>query len=138
MRSSLIAVTAVLLCLGGVAGASAQAAAPAQTPPPIVLPTLPPNTPNSQVIKTAVGIGKVLLQRQRIFDANHASGRVTYFKHYDLQVQTGANQYRNVRLHHGTVINPRGGTPSIGQVVDVYGAGQPDGSLSADTITIRQ
>lgn len=138
MRSSLIGLTTVLLGLAAAAAASAQPAVPAQTPPPIVLPTLPPNSPNSQVIKDAVGIGKLILDRQRVFDANHAGGRVTYFKGFDMQVQTGTNQYRNIHLHRGTVINPRGGTPAAGSYVDVYGAGQPSGTLEADTITIRQ
>ena len=55
-----------------------------------------------------------------------------------MQVQCGNNCYRTVRLHQGTVINPRGATPSQGRYVDVNGRTAADGALEADTITVQQ
>jgi hypothetical protein len=69
-------------------------------------------------------------------DKNHLRGVVSYFHAYDLQVRLPLNDYRNVHLHQGTVINPRGWTLGNGQVIDVQGHTQPDGSLDADTITL--
>jgi len=137
MRPSLIATSALVLGLGATTLAGAQSA-PAPSPSPIVLPTLPPNTPNAQIIKTILNVGQQILQRDAIFARNNARGTVSYYKRFDMQVQCGANCYRNVRLHQGTVINPRGGTPRVGRYVDVNGHAGPDGTIEADTITIQQ
>jgi hypothetical protein len=75
---------------------------------------------------------------QRRRSANGSSGTVTYFRRFDLQVRTAPNQYRTIRLHQGTVINPRGASLAPGQAVDVAGQAEPDGSLDAATVTIRQ
>jgi opacity protein-like surface antigen len=69
-------------------------------------------------------------------DPNHSRGRVTYFKRFDLQIRMPLNTYRDIHLHQGTVINPRGASIENGQVLDVVGRANPDGSLNADTITI--
>jgi hypothetical protein len=69
-------------------------------------------------------------------DPNHSRGTVTYFKRFDLQIRMPLNTYRDVHLHQGTVINPRGASLEDGQVLDVVGRANPDGSLNADTITI--
>jgi hypothetical protein len=47
------------------------------------------------------------------------------------------DKYRDVHLHQGTVINPRGWTIQPGQQVDVYGHPNSDGSLEADSITVH-
>jgi hypothetical protein len=107
-------------------------------PTPIPVPTVPPTTPNSQVLQTILNVGQQILQRQAINARNNARGTVSYFKRFDMQVQCGTNCYRNVRLHQGTVINPRGATPGVGTFVDVNGHTNPDGSLEADNITIQQ
>jgi len=135
MRLSLIATSALVLALGATTFAPAQAD---PTPAPIVVPTLPPNTPNSQIIQTVIGIGQQILQRSQINARDNARGTVSYFKRYDMQVQCGTNCYRNVHLHQGTVINPRGATPSAGTTVDVNGRANADGSIEADTITVQQ
>jgi hypothetical protein len=137
MRPSLIVTSALVLALGATTLAGAQST-PAPVPTPIPVPTVPPTTPNSQVLQTILNVGQQILQRQAINARNNARGTVSYFKRFDMQVQCGTNCYRNVRLHQGTVINPRGGTPSIGSVVDVNGHTNPDGSLEADTITIQE
>jgi hypothetical protein len=136
MRPIRILISATVLALGATTFAGAQSA-PA-TPAPIVLPTLPPDTPNGDLIRAAVGIAQQILQNQRIRNANNAAGTVTYFRRYEMQIQNGTNSYRTIHLHPGTVINPRGATPGVGTSVSVSGLGQSDGSLAADTITLQQ
>ncbi|MGD0473214.1 MAG: hypothetical protein ABSB70_08345 [Candidatus Velthaea sp.] len=111
---------------------------PAPTPSPIVVPTLPPQTDaaTQAIIRAAAGILSDIIVRNRLNAANTTQGIVSYFKRYDMQVETGPNSYRTVRLHQGTVINPRGATPGTGTAVDVSGRGAPDGALDADTITV--
>ncbi len=137
MRPSLIATSALVLALGATTLAGAQSA-PAPTPTPIPVPSLPPNTPNAGIIQTILGVGQQILQRQAINARDNARGTVSYFKRFDMQVQCGANCYRTVRLHQGTVINPRGATPAVGTFVDVNGRTDPDGTLEADNITVQQ
>ncbi len=123
------------VCLG-VALDGAAAAQPTQSPP-IVVPTLPPTDPATQaIIRAAADVLIDVINRNRQNAANSTRGTVSYFRRYDMQVRTGANGYRNVRLHVGTVINPRGATPGNGTAVEVSGRGAPDGSLDADTITV--
>ena len=136
MRPSLIATTALVLALGAGSLAGAQST-PVPVPTPIAVPTLPPNTPNAGIIQTIIGIGAQILQREAINSRNNARGTVSYFKRFDMQVQCGTNCYRNVKLHQGTVINPRGGTPGVGTYVDVNGHADPDGTIQADYITIQ-
>jgi hypothetical protein len=42
-----------------------------------------------------------------------------------------------VRLHQGTVIDPRGWTIRSGQSVDVRGHTDADGTFEADSITVH-
>jgi hypothetical protein len=121
----------------GPAGAQ-SGPAPAPTPSPIVVATLPPQPdPATQaIIRAAAGIITDAIVRSRLDYANNTHGTVSYFKRFDMQVQTGTNSYRTVRLHQGTVINPRGATPGTGSTVDVNGRGTPDGAIEADTITV--
>jgi hypothetical protein len=135
MRPSFIATSALVLALGATTLAGAQSA---PAPTPIAVPTLPPNTPNAGIIQTIIGVGAQILQREQINSRNNARGTVSYFKRFDMQVQCGTNCYRTVRLHQGTVINPRGATPSQGRYVDVNGRTAADGALEADTITVQQ
>jgi hypothetical protein len=133
MRLSFVATAALVLALGAGSLAGAQS-----TPAPIAVPTLPPNTPNSAIIQSVIGIGQQILQRQSVNARNNARGTVSYFRRFDMQVQCGTNCYRTVKLHQGTVINPRGATPGVGSSVDVNGRTDPDGTLEADNITIQQ
>ncbi len=139
MRRSLIATSTLVLALGATSFATAQSAQPTPlpVPTPIPVPTLPPGA-NNGVLQTILGVGAQILQRQAINMRNNARGQVSYFKHFDMQVQCGTNCYRTVKLHQGTVINPRGATPGVGTWVDVNGRTNPDGSLEADNITIQQ
>jgi hypothetical protein len=123
--------------LGATTLAGAQST-PVPVPTPIPVPTVPPNSPNAGIIQTIIGVGAQILQRQAINTRNNARGTVSYFKRFDMQVQCGTNCYRTIKLHQGTVINPRGATPGVGAVVDVNGRTDPDGTLEADNITIQQ
>jgi hypothetical protein len=69
-------------------------------------------------------------------DPNHSRGTVTFFRRFDLQIRMPLNTYRDIHLHQGTIIDPRGATIEPGQVVDVVGHANADGSLNADAITI--
>lgn len=135
----IIAVAAVAAVLGTASFSSAQSV-PQPTPTPIVVPTLPPQPSGAtnQIINAAASVINGILTRQRINYANNVRGTVSYFKHFDMEIQTGPNSYRSVHLHQGTVIYPRGGTPSAGTFVEVNGNGLSDGSLDANTITISQ
>jgi hypothetical protein len=138
MRSTLLATSALVLALGATTFAGAQSApAPAAAPTPIPVATLAP-APNNPVLNTILNIGQQIIQRQAINARNNARGTVSYFKRFDMQLNCGANCYRNVKLHQGTVINPRGATPGAGAWVDVNGRTDPDGTLEADNITILQ
>jgi hypothetical protein len=138
MRSSLLATSALVLALGATTFARAQSApAPAAVPTPIPVATLAPAS-NNPVLNTILNIGQQIIQRQAINARNNTRGTVSYFKRFDMQVSCGTNCYRNIKLHQGTVINPRGATPSTGTWVDVNGHTDPDGTLEADNITILQ
>ena len=137
MRPSFILTSALVLALGATTLAGAQST-PAPAPTPIAVPTLPPNTPNAGIIQTIIGVGAQILQRQAVNNRNNARGTVSYFKRFDMQVQCGTNCYHTIRLHQGTVINPRGATPSAGRYVDVNGHTDTDGTLEADNITVQQ
>ena len=139
MQLRVIAVVSTIAVLGTVALSAAQSV-PMPMPTPIVVPTLPPQPSGAtaQIINAAAGVINGILTRARINNADTVRGTVSYFKHFNMEVQTGPNSYRSVRLHQGTVIYPRGGTPSAGSFVDVNGNGLADGSLDANTITITR
>jgi len=138
MRSILLAASALVLALGATTFAGAQSTPAPAAPTPIPAPTLPPNATNDPVLNTILNVGQQILQRQIINARNNTRGQVSYFKRFDMQVNCGTNCYRNVKLHQGTVIYPRGATPGAGTWVDVNGHTDPDGTLEADTITILQ
>jgi hypothetical protein len=100
---------------------------------PPALPSIPPQIQNNPIVQSVLNaVGNILLQTT---NGNTAHGKVTYFRRYDLQVETAPNVFRDVHLHQGTVINPRGATITPGMTVDVSGSAQSDHSLNADTIT---
>lgn len=68
---------------------------------------------------------------------NESIGTVTFYRGYELQVRQQLNRYREIHLHKGTVINPRGWTLQPGQLIDVRGRGNSDGTLNADMITVQ-
>ncbi|HEY8314668.1 MAG TPA: hypothetical protein VIG51_10935 [Candidatus Baltobacteraceae bacterium] len=141
MKSRFVApFAAVLFSLGAASAAFASAPpaspspAPAPTAAPSVLPSIPPQgTIVNDVINAVTGAVKSAYG----WDGNHVLGKVTYFRRYDMEVELQLNKFRDVRLHQGTVIYPRGATIANGQTVDVRGHADSNGVLEADQITIK-
>jgi len=100
------------------------------TPPP----TIPPAVTN--VVQSIVQTLTQNAVAPYAVDPNHVRGTVTFFRRFDLQVRLPLNVYKNIHLHQGTVINPRGESIVPDQLVDVQGQVQPDGSINANQITI--
>lgn len=100
---------------------------------PATLPSIPPQLQNNPIVQSVINaVSNALLQTT---NGNTAHGKVTFFHRYDMQVETAPNVYRDVHLHPGTVINPRGANITPGMTVDVNGSVQSDHSLNADSIT---
>ncbi|HYZ15972.1 MAG TPA: hypothetical protein VE591_06205 [Candidatus Acidoferrum sp.] len=112
---------AAALWIGGTGAALAQG-----------VPSVPPDVQNNPIVQSILQSVGGLLQTT---NGNAAHGKVTYFRRFDLQIETAPNVYRQIHLHQGTIINPRGLTLAPGMVVDVSGTAQPDHSLNADSIT---
>jgi hypothetical protein len=126
---SRILILAGILCslTGGIAAADSD-------PRGGAFPTVPPEVKNNPYVQSVINaLGGVL----QTTNGNRAQGKVTFFRRFELQVETAPRVYREIHLHPGTVINPRGTTLTPGQMVEVGGAAQSDGSLNADVITVR-
>lgn len=141
IRRTLLVVA--VLALTGMPALADSSPAPAPTATPAVPVPIPSGILNSQYGQAASEIIQGYLKRQRDMAHNGAHGTVTFFKRFDLQVKTDPlpftpSGYRQIHLHPGTVINPRGTTLQPGMIVDVSGQSQPDGSLNADLITVLQ
>jgi hypothetical protein len=119
------AAAAILFALG-------SATAVAQTPP--AAPTLPPST--NPILQTVIDAVARRIKSDYGWEPNRARGVVTYFRRFDMQIRFANGTYRDVHLHQGTVINPRGATPDVGSRVDVQGQMNTDGSLNANVITL--
>lgn len=140
LAATLFTVGAAGVALTGAAQTPAPAVAatptPAATRSPGPLPTIPSNT--GQLVKDAIDALAGIVRAPLGWDENRAVGAVTYYRGYNLQIKLQLGKYRDIHLHRGTVINPRGATMREGQMVDVRGHGQSDGSLNADYITVSQ
>ncbi|HEY5257297.1 MAG TPA: hypothetical protein VIJ12_02870 [Candidatus Baltobacteraceae bacterium] len=134
MKSRIVVLAAAVLFALGVGASPAQTTpAPAPTPP-IRMPQLPPtNQIINDVINAVVGHATGAFG----YNANEVDGTVTYFRRFDMQVHLQLDKYRDVHLHQGTVINPRGWTIQAGQSVEVFGHANGDGSFEADSITVH-
>ena len=139
MRTRFVGLFALALCCGAAAlgGVSSAQPYPAPAPTPVALPTVPPDVRVDPITRAAIDLGLQVWRYQAWKTANQANGTVSYFKRYEMQVQVGPNAYRDVHLHQGTVINPRGASIQPGLRVSVGGDAQPDGSLNANVITIQ-
>jgi hypothetical protein len=138
MKYRVVALAAAVLFALGAGASQAQSTpvpAPTATPAPgIQIPNLPStNQIVNDVLQTIAGQATGAFG----YNPNEAHGTVSYFKRFDMQVALQLNKFRQVRLHQGTVINPRGARISQGQSVDVWGHSDSDGTLEADTITIH-
>lgn len=109
-------------------------AEPSPAPAPGGVPALPPEIRDNPIVQSILNALNGALQTT---NGNTARGKVTYFKRFDLQLELSASVFRDVHLHQGTTINPRGTTLAPGMVVDVSGKAEKDGSLDADVITVR-
>lgn len=113
-------------------GATGQAVADQTLPQGI--PTVPPALQNNPYVQSLINsLGGVLQST----NGNHAQGKIIFFKRFELQVETAPRVFREIHLHQGTIINPRGTTLTPGQLVEVNGIAQSDGSLNADVVTLR-
>ena len=133
MKTRFIVTLAAVLSLGIASAAFAQT--PAPTPTPVALPTMPPST--SPIVNSIIQAAAGVLKQNLGWDANSSAGTVTYFRRFDMQVRFPTGRYREIHLHQGTVINPRGESIQVGQHVYVQGTGNSDGSLNANVITIQ-
>lgn len=135
MKTRFVAVFAAVLfsvCAGGFAAAQ-QTPAPAPTAAPHPVPGVPAGIEQDAIN----ALGNVV---KGVFgwSDTESIGTVTYYRGYDLQLRMQLNRYRSIHLHRGTVINPRGWTLANGQLVDVRGRPESDGSLDADTIVVQR
>src|SRR5579872_1412034 len=115
-------------------------AAAQQTPPPTPVPTAAPNPVPSVpagIEQDAINALGNIVKGAFGWNDNESIGTVTFYRGYEMQMRMQLNRYREIHLHRGTVINPRGWTLAPGQLVDVRGRPQADGSLDADTIVVQ-
>jgi hypothetical protein len=126
------AIAAVLFAFSGSALALAQQAGVASTPAPTAVPSVPPN-----LGQDAVNALSNIVRGVFGWNDTESIGTVTYYRGYEMQLRMQLDRYREIHLHKGTVINPRGYTLKTGDVVDVRGRPNSDGSLNADMIVYR-
>jgi hypothetical protein len=138
MLKRFVALGALALSVAAGSAATADQAQPSDAPTPPPVPTVPPTVKLDPYARYAIDVLGGLVRQQVINLTNVATGRVTYFRRFDMQVDSGGNAYRQIHLHQGTVINPRGATVAPGQRVEVTGVPQPGGTLEASVITILQ
>ena len=126
-------IAAVLFAFAGGAFAGAQTApAPAPTAAPNPVPSVPAGI-EQDAINALGGIVKGVFG----WNDTESIGTVTFYRGYEMQLRMQLSRYREVHLHRGTVINPRGWTIAPGQLVDVRGRPERDGSLDADMIVVQ-
>ena len=126
------AVAAVLLMLSGGSFALAQQRGAAATPAPTSIPSVPPN-----IGQDAVNALGNIVRGVFGWSDTESIGQVTFYRGYEMQLKMQLDRYREIHLHRGTVINPRGYTIKSGDTVDVRGRPNSDGSLNADMIVVR-
>jgi hypothetical protein len=130
----------VLLAAGGSAAYADPTPAPSPAPAaPMGLPAnlpIPASVLNNPIVQSVLQSVTGSATRELGLDPNWSQGRVTFFKRFEMQIETAPNKYREVHLHQGTVINPRGTTIVTGMYVRASGAHQQDGSLDASDITV--
>lgn len=134
MNTRFVAViAAVLLAVsGGSIGLAQQAVTATATPAPTPVPSIPPNI-GSDAVNALSNIVRGVFG----WSDTESIGTVTYYRGYEMQLRMQLDRYREIHLHKGTVINPRGYTIKSGDTVDVRGRPNADGSLNADSIVVR-
>ena len=130
MKSRVVAVIAAVLLLG-----ATPSPTPSATPAPITAPSIPAGAVNGVVNQIIQKVTGDIISPLGV-DPNHVRGQVTFFRRYDLQIAMPLQTYKQIHLHQGTVINPRGASLENGETVDVQGTVNSDGSMNANEITI--
>ncbi len=141
MNTRFVALGAAVLCIAvgiGADGSASAGAQPAPTPTPVNLPSLPPAKAVDPYTRAALDILTGVVRQQITNYQNSASGQVSYFKRFEMQINNGRDQYRSIHLHQGTEIDPIGQSIQVGQRVDVSGVTNSDGSINANKIVIHQ
>ncbi|MDQ2681726.1 MAG: hypothetical protein M3Y21_12025, partial [Candidatus Eremiobacteraeota bacterium] len=120
MKPRFVAALAAILFLGSLTVVSAQSA-PAPTPAPTTTPTSPyPSIPGNTttIIRDVIdSVVNGIVKPSYGWSPDRAHGSVTFYRRFDMQVRMQLNKYRDVHLHQGTVINPRGWSIQPGQTV---------------------
>jgi hypothetical protein len=126
----------VLALLAAFALATPAGADPTPAPgaPATTIPGVPSDLQNNPLVKSVIDALGGLLQTT---NGNAAAGRVSYFKRFDLQVETAPHVFRSIHLHQGTEIDPRGTSLVPGMSIQIRGSARSDGSLDADVITVQ-
>jgi hypothetical protein len=130
------AIAAVLfsLSLPAVAATANPTSPPTPAPTPVAstVPSIPPSI-GQDAINALGNIVKGVFG----WSDTESIGTVTYYRGYEMQLKMQLDRYREIHLHKGTVINPRGYTIKSGDTVDVRGRPNSDGSLNADMIVLK-
>ncbi|MFN2448331.1 MAG: hypothetical protein ABR508_00870 [Candidatus Baltobacteraceae bacterium] len=128
---------AVLFALAG----SALALAGTPTPPPqaTTAPAVPNPLPSvpAGIEQDAINALGNIVKSAFGWSDTESYGTVVFYKGTEMQVRQQLNRFREIHLHRGTVINPRGWSIQSGQIVDVRGRPNADGSLNADMIVVQ-
>jgi hypothetical protein len=129
---------AVLFAAASGTAAMAQTATPAPAPAATRAPNPFPSVPAGIEQDAVNALGNIVKSAFGWSDTE-SLGVVTFYdgRRYEMQVRQQLNRYREIHLHKGTVINPRGWTIRPGETVDVRGRPNADGSLTADMIVVQ-
>jgi len=130
------AIAAVLFSLSLPAVAATANPTPPPTPAPTPVASTVPSIPPSIGQDAINALGNIV---KGVFgwSDTESIGTVTYYRGYEMQLKMQLDRYREIHLHKGTVINPRGYTIKSGDTVDVRGRPNSDGSLNADMIVLK-
>lgn len=130
------AIAAVLFSLSLPAVAATANPTPPPTPAPTPAASTVPSIPPSIGQDAINALGNIV---RGVFgwSDTESIGTVTYYRGYEMQLKMQLDRYREIHLHKGTVINPRGYTIKSGDTVDVRGRPNSDGSLNADMIVLK-
>ncbi|MGZ3503672.1 MAG: hypothetical protein ACXVAW_03830 [Vulcanimicrobiaceae bacterium] len=119
--------------------ASSQASPPPPSATPAPAPSPIPSLPaQGTIVNDVINAVTGAVKSAYGWDDNHVLGKVTYFRRFDMEVEMQLGKFRDVRLHQGTIIYPRGATIQNGNTVDVRGHADSNGVLEADQITIKK
>lgn len=137
MKTRFFAAFAAVLFAGAAGSlAAAQSAVPTPAPARTASPNPIPSVP-AGIEQDAINAIGNLVKSAFGWNDSESLGTVVFFKGYEMQVRQQLNRYREIHLHKGTVINPRGWSIVPGNVVDVKGRPNSDGSLNADMIVVQ-